>query len=43
MFAMFRGSATLNNDEVLAVNLLRCHFYMHKVSFVFTSGIFVNN
>lgn len=35
MFAIFRGSGTLSNAEVLAINLLKCHFYLHKADFVF--------
>lgn len=40
MFAIFRGSGTLANDEVLAINLLKCHFYLHEVEFVSHSWYF---
>lgn len=32
---VFRGSNTLSNDEVLAIYLRKCHFYLHQVAFVF--------
>jgi len=35
MFVVFRGSGPLSNDEVLAINFLKCDFYLHKVGFVF--------
>lgn len=35
MFGIFKGSGTLSNDEALAITLLKRHFYLHKVGFVF--------
>lgn len=32
---VFGGSNTLSNDEVLAIYLRKCHFYLHQVAFVF--------
>lgn len=38
MFIFFRVLNALSNDEVLAINLLECHFYLCKVGFVFFTG-----
>lgn len=41
MFVIFRGLNALSNNEVLAITLLKCPFYLYKVVFVFSLVIFL--